>query len=471
MKNKRVLVFLLNITLSVLFVNIDAQVTIGSGLRPNEGALLDLKQEGITTKGLGLPRVLLKEENKLTIGDNIIPDESSAWELHVGLVVYNTNKCLGKGGDGVYVWNGNLWQRLPVRDKYEGDALYQPNSYLVSPGTASVTIPVEKAFRIWEYYGSAEGKNRLPAELVEGELTPVLYWQDAPIILSQSSLSISGNSRTDVITVNLAGGTVEGNVVVALKDGSGNARWSWHIWVTDDPTTADLNGGGFSWMDRHLGATSATAGEVETMGLTYQWGRKDPFPMSQSWDRTESILQSGHGELATGVDKSLTNENPSQINLKNSISNPIGFIRKDTSSDWYKTFTSTEDPWSGRWNSTADGCLGKSPFDPCPDGWKVPVYGYDDAGKRISPWNGLVGSSGTYIQGKAKTWENFGVYPFPGQRSAADGEISKSSYSYIWTGTADGDTRAYSFYYGTLSLAQDHSMARGYGFSVRCVKE
>ena len=44
-------------------------------------------------------------------------------------------------------------------------------------------------------------------------------------------------------------------------------------------------------MDRNLGATSATPGNVGSLGLLYQWGRKDPFlgsssDFSYTWDST-----------------------------------------------------------------------------------------------------------------------------------------------------------------------------------------
>jgi len=35
-------------------------------------------------------------------------------------------------------------------------------------------------------------------------------------------------------------------------------------------------------MDRNLGAATVTTNTVSTLGLLYQWGRKDPFPGSSS---------------------------------------------------------------------------------------------------------------------------------------------------------------------------------------------
>lgn len=101
-----------------------AQVTIGSGLEPNKGALLDLKEEGIkipgtnATKGLGMPRVYLPKLNELTMGEPGKPQTKVAtenWVDHTGLIVYNINEdyCpYTPIQTGIYVWDGNQWQFL-----------------------------------------------------------------------------------------------------------------------------------------------------------------------------------------------------------------------------------------------------------------------------------------------------------------------------------------------------------------------
>ena len=77
-----------------------------------------------------------------------------------------------------------------------------------------------------------------------------------------------------------------GNMVVAVtnKDGS-MILWSWRLWFSD--IVVDKISGFASIateipnskkiMDRNLGAKSVNGEGVETYGLLYQWGRKDPF--------------------------------------------------------------------------------------------------------------------------------------------------------------------------------------------------
>ena len=62
----------------------------------------------------------------------------------------------------------------------------------------------------------------------------------------------------------------EGNAVIAAKDASGIILWSWHIWLTDQPQGQEYFNGAGTMMDRNLGATSATPGDVGALGLLYQ---------------------------------------------------------------------------------------------------------------------------------------------------------------------------------------------------------
>lgn len=116
MRSLSILWLLVCLCLATLTSILTAQVTIGSTEAPVEGALLDLKNQpnGTSNKGLGLPRVVLTDINKLypmlPIGYS-----SEENEKHIGLVVYNQSYCDGKFNKGVYVWSGDKWQ--PILDK------------------------------------------------------------------------------------------------------------------------------------------------------------------------------------------------------------------------------------------------------------------------------------------------------------------------------------------------------------------
>lgn len=114
---------LIIMSLSLFLANsLKAQVTIGSSIPPNKGALLDLKEEdGNSTnakKGLGLPRVILKEIGIIDIEGGVTDLNK---EEHIGLVVYNVKKRDAADGitersqllcPGIHVWIGEEWSPL-----------------------------------------------------------------------------------------------------------------------------------------------------------------------------------------------------------------------------------------------------------------------------------------------------------------------------------------------------------------------
>lgn len=104
-----------------------SQVTIGSYTPPNNGALLDIKENENPTinahKGLLLPRVNLTDIANLfpMFGDaeNVSIDYNNSDKkakedaAHTGLVVYNVNTVDPHICPGTYVWLSDMWRRLP----------------------------------------------------------------------------------------------------------------------------------------------------------------------------------------------------------------------------------------------------------------------------------------------------------------------------------------------------------------------
>lgn len=107
--------------LPILFISTMAmaQVTIGSSVIPNPGAILDLKQdnnkEENSTLGLGLPRVELDNINELypmfAMADPAYTNDEK--KKHTGLTIYNiTNDLAIQLCPGPFAWNGSKWIRL-----------------------------------------------------------------------------------------------------------------------------------------------------------------------------------------------------------------------------------------------------------------------------------------------------------------------------------------------------------------------
>lgn len=250
----------------------------------------------------------------------------------------------------------------------------------------------------------------------------------------------------------------EGNAVIAAKDASGTILWSWHIWLTDEPALCYYRNVDGAMMDRNLGATSATPGDVGALGLLYQWGRKDPFLGSSS-------ISSSVGAKSTITWPSPVSSSSSRGTNAYATEHPTTFITyNDANYDWYYTGSSTTD--NTRWQST------KTIYDPCPAGWRVPdggsngvwaKAGFDDQDYDDSDEGMLFGSG---ISSPA-TW-----YPAAGYRYSLDGSLYNvgSSGSY-WSVTPDSDHAYYlSFgYYG--GVYPTYSYDRAYGQSVRCLQE
>lgn len=108
----------------VASLTISGQVTFGSGIRPVEGALLQLKEQDVpngeanASRGLGFPRVTLVKEDMLfpMFDDNgsngyIGATKASEDKHHIGLLVFNISE-ISPFCKGLYSWNGEKWLRM-----------------------------------------------------------------------------------------------------------------------------------------------------------------------------------------------------------------------------------------------------------------------------------------------------------------------------------------------------------------------
>ena len=261
------------------------------------------------------------------------------------------------------------------------------------------------------------------------------------------------------ITFQTADTFKEGNAVIAAKDVSGTILWSWHIWLTDQPQECVYANNAGTMMDRNLGATSATPGDVGALGLLYQWGRKDPFLGSSS--------------ISSSVDAQSTISWPSAIasdasngTISYATEHPTTFITYNGSNrDWYYTGNSNTD--DTRWQSE------KTIYDPCPAGWRVPDGGSDGvwakAGFYDLPYDGLNNNGVLFGEDISvpSTW-----YPAAGYRALfGRGVDYVGTTGYYWSVTITSNY-AYNFnYIGGYRTPKDSKFSRGDAQSVRCIKE
>jgi hypothetical protein len=323
-----------------------------------------------------------------------------------GLTHYSSAIDFITPGDGGVVnlsigGSANCYILDPVKAKYEID-LVKGNSQ-TSVGNAT------DAIILWETYNTNDA-------------------------VSSGTVVESAKIENGKLVIEIPENVHPGNAIVAVRNSSGTILWSWHIWVADyDPeATVQTYVSGAVLMDRNLGAISATPGTIESYGLYYQWGRKDPFVIN--------------GYMLTAPDNAIIYQykDPANDNISQAIKNPC-VVYNDA--NWgYDT---------NLWSSN------KTMYDPCPAGWRVmDSYAWSDVERASSYVNGYFRVSSEYAT------PNGASIPTAG-RTDGDEYVS-SCYEYGYYFTTNPDLQYY-FHYSshkmsTIDYGEDNLM------SVRCQK-
>ena len=254
----------------------------------------------------------------------------------------------------------------------------------------------------------------------------------------------------------------EGNAVIAANDADGNILWSWHIWLTEQPQGQAYKNNVGTMMDRNLGATSATPGDVGALGLLYQWGRKDPFLGSSS------ISDDFQAEATIPFPSKVVSSDSSTGTIAYATANPTTFITSNSNNyDWYYTGSSSTD--NTRWTTSSSD---KSIYDPCPAGWRVPdVIVWSNAEFDHTLYDSLNKGISFRISSPSTTW-----YPATGYHSGSNLLRYVGRYGNYWSASPNRGFLPYVAY--SLVFHDDGhvstecvSFGRADGLSVRCIKE
>lgn len=425
--------------------------------------------------------------------------------------------------------------------------LDQPNSYLVVEDN-HLSIPVNKPFAVY---------NQLLSDhemLPYSQLVAKIFWTDNQNLVSHIEFISAEDARNGLIEIDLAEGQ-KGNAVVSLHNESvtSPAYWSWHIWVPEsDPTVNTVTyltepplETAYNFvnatpslappliteiMDRNLGALqgleSAAAPLSKINGLLYQWGRKDPVPQftrsvfvggspsedgstpyqqinTQHYENYFSKYYAEYGSEATNAYQKILE------NIAYSIGNPFTFLYHEGTGALYdggdKTLNNLNEirDWVSDERSMAGNRWGhgegKSPYDPCPSGWRVPDVSFSALyinSKASSPFynsyrNDWAGKKGViqdqwhnipkYYGGTAITngWE-FANEDFPLGTFSKDGirgELGENKFtnsrSGVWLAAMGDMATGYVLgmqFYGN-NLATGTGVYPQAAMSVRCAKD
>lgn len=354
---------------------------------------------------------------------------------------------------------------IPVAGATALDGSGNANCYIVD---GSVAANANKVFTFKAYKGnSTAGVGTVDSAVILWET-----YNNAETVTAKSviaAVDFEKKSENDFYTMvfKMPATLHAGNAVLAAKDAGGNILWSWHIWV---PSTsiANVNASnicGATMMDRNLGAlekvSTADGASVYTLGMLYQWGRKDPFPggkrITDTWPNPATV---------SGTAPSV---HAGTITMDYAIAHPTEFA-SNNGGDWQSTTDMT------RWNKDT-----KTVNDPCPPGYKIP-YGLRGS-KPL--WN--TSNIETAVTGAGMTWElsstgywfriadgdNELVFPLAGyveDGASSYGIGNTQTRAAIWCLSDSGSSKYH------LNIRSGSTMAFGStsaarGCSVRCVAE
>ncbi|MCD7973442.1 MAG: hypothetical protein LUG18_12425 [Candidatus Azobacteroides sp.] len=343
----------------------------------------------------------------------------------------------------------------------QAEAQGEANCYMLKPNGSTISIPVSRA--------NADGRTRIK----EGDvLKAELLWTDnsngvsSTGVVADYGIMGSGPEGDLIVTP----GSAKGNAVIAVKV-NGEIKWSWHIWVTDYNGETYTGNKGAKFMDRNLGAIAPTRGNSESIGLYYQFGRKDPFPGPISFTSSTQIPIYDENGRSVSIHTTPVN---AVDNINNGVINPTTFYTGIAISNY--DWSTSSGNQSNRNDYLWEDRNGKpTVYDPCPAGWQLPrAYFYDE-----SPWANLSWSGYWNAAEYGANWTSgsivIGYWPATGYRDATTGALVTSGDAgigktgFYWAGNVNS-WQGRSFSFRSTSYDPHTNSRKSQGQTIRCIK-
>lgn len=363
-------------------------------------------------------------------------------------------------------------------DKYRDLAPYNSkitdfetaNCYVVTPEMFAVPDS-DKKYEGFYFQALVPGRGDIgriegsSAELYpdEGLFSPSyagVLWQDKPFLVT--TVELVHDYVRFILNEKCSDGSLTGNAVIAIYDKDGNIIWSWHIWVVDgleditysridyldledmdsfdNAIQADRSKSltNVAVMNMNLGATtsfwSGSGDALNTYGLYYQWGRKDPSPRPASYNYSfADMTTDGYYYMDEGLKTKVMEILKVNPVVETGARHPLDIVGTSQISATYPNdwlYYSNDHLWG--YSPIDKKVVNKTIYDPCPYGYRVAddeLYAlfYDaqhDIGtvsSREAGW-GVVVAGGTDSSGSAV--ENW--FPFSGWRGHDRGRTDKT---------------------------------------------
>ena len=254
-----------------------------------------------------------------------------------------------------------------------------------------------------------------------------------------------------------------GSAHVAVISGDGVIRWSYHIWAPATPVEERVIGS-WTFMDRNVGAVKADARDYSnaSIGMHYQWGRKDPFPPAKA------TAANGNGMRAK-----VYPDNIVFVTAQDGVSQEVADATPNTYY-WGSGASGKQD-----WRDVQDDALwasATSNANPCPYGWMVPsndALGVIPERLKAAEYVSKVGITIQDDNGKEMLFVPGGAYR---RSTSTASELANMSDGWIWSSTPFDITPyrgSYRLWYQSnvnnrrIDSTYPH---RRWGGNVRCVK-
>lgn len=387
---------------------------------------------------------------------------------------------------GVIKFVRNQSRYLESTPEFNEKLLNTPNSILFTSRLGQVKrVPIAKAYAMW----MNDPVLKATKPNLYGDLQLKMLWSDTPDFAKTFDVKLDnaniGAAAKIEMRINGTGSALkyEGNAVYGLFIGD-TLRWSWHLWAATDQRP-DENliqyNNGTIFMSANLGAwpskfkkakvAGETPGELVDKwnplsgagrGLLYQYGRKDPFPGAayDGWDFTK--YQPTYNDTALVINDTYqfgipVSSSAAVFNVDSTTVNPMSFA-----TNWAPNGTLP------LWNTSESDP--KSPYDPCPAGWRIGVdpvnsVWYKDGGTELSGYTGSSWDNGIDFNQEAY---KMGAYAQTNYRTLS-GEFASTGTISMWHGGARGNSFIVDRETSKVDTNADSNKA--WGMAVRCVRD
>lgn len=283
-----------------------------------------------------------------------------------------------------------------------------------------------------------------------------------------------------------------GNAVLALFDSEQRVVWSWHIWMTEDPSAHLIEGSSpeYLFLDRNVGATSTAVDDVASFGLFYQWGRKDPFIATSQLANPDGAAIPD-GEAFQSAIEGTCVFNATHTTGWSTLRNDDASIASGQSVDYAAAHPMTFITYGAQVASSGVGAWfnddnvqyaelwgydfmkrnnQKTMFDPCPPGYKVPGWYQEvmaDADKTT------MAAAGEH---QSRTYKG-GYWPAQGYRMDSGRLSNVGRYGYYWSACSYNHNypaqnfKGYMLYWYSRAVSNNSVQNEAIGGNIRCIRE